>query len=110
MEKMKVSEELGKALDFLIKSYERENDKILKYHSNLSYPWKGKTIEPLNKLSLEDMAKCLIIGYEVEKTPEEKLADLYIKLDKKDRFDYAYGRGIDAALNILDIKVKGINE
>ena len=57
-----------------------------------------------------EFAKAILIGYELDKTPEEKLADLYNELDKRDRFDYAYGCGIDAALNILDIKVKGINE
>lgn len=101
MEKMKVSEELGKALDFLIKSYGRDNDIILKFHSNTSYPWVGKTIEPLNKLSLEDMAKCLIIGYEVEKTPEEKILKIYNNDAIDNMYNKDFNDGIENTLNIF---------
>lgn len=106
--KLKVDKDVYEALETVKKIYENDAKFLIELHS-IEVKWEGR-FASLNKLGAYEFAKAMLIGYEVEKTPEEKLADLYIKLDKKDRFDYAYGRGIDAALNILDIKVKGINE
>lgn len=106
--KLIVDRDVYEALETLKKIYGNDDKCLIKLHSTEA-KWEG-IFNSLNKLGTYEFAKAVLIGYELDKTPEEKLADLYNELDKKDRFDYAYGCGIDAALNILDIKVKGINE
>ena len=63
---------------------------------------------PLNNLDMEQLAKCLIVGYELKETPEEKLLNLY-KMDSSNEYENGIDRGIKMTLDILNIKIKGIN-
>lgn len=61
-------------------------------------------------LSTEDLIKAIYIGYEVEKTPEEKLVDYFSRMDN-DTADASalIAKGIYETLKILELKVEGIN-
>lgn len=61
-------------------------------------------------LTTENLIKAIYIGYEVEKTPEEKLVDYYNDFKKVDgRDSEIITKTIINTLNILDKKVEGIN-
>ncbi|MEC0110444.1 hypothetical protein P4H27_26085 [Paenibacillus taichungensis] len=70
----------------------------------------------LNELSVLDMARCLLIGYEVEMTEEEQLLEAFDECPVVNgawtisENIAAYRDGISTALNILGKKVPGINE
>jgi hypothetical protein len=74
--------------------------------------------EPLNHISLETLNIALYLGYEVEPSPEDKLAKIY----KEAQFfykkhianssgSYHAGQleGIQIALDLFNIRVKGVN-
>lgn len=77
--------------------------------------------EVLIKLSTDTLIRALYIGYEVEQTVEEQLLQLVkenkeshdnaIKLDDRDESMWASGKlkGIKETLDIIGMKVKGIN-
>lgn len=109
MEKLKVNKKMGEALDFAIKERGGDINKLLKQHSKEEIPWRGKRISELNRLNLEDMARALIVGFEVEETPEEKLLRFYKGNSGNEKFDDAFNKGIEAALEALNIKIRGIN-
>lgn len=62
----------------------------------------------LGYLDDNSLLSALINGYEIAKTPEDKLRYYYRSLDMRSReADEAYG--INTALDILGIKIEGIN-
>jgi hypothetical protein len=71
---------------------------------------------PLQKLDIEELSKALLIGYEVEKSPEEKIREYYIRNgDEYASTPYTThlfeGRrqGIVETLDLLEIKIGGVN-
>ena len=61
----------------------------------------------LNKYSTFELAQILVLGYEVEETPEEKLLNFYNrKLGEND----CMCDGIYETLQCLGIQIKGINK
>ena len=74
--------------------------------------WKGDNYQYLNQLSIEQMAIALYVGYELEKTKEEIILETYEYCNgfNDEKLRNFYKRGIYDLLNILDMKVKGINE
>ena len=103
MEKVKVSKfqyyqlkELEKKSVKELKSWYSEMQKCIKHVEDVSY----------NNLTwiLETLAN----GYELEMTPEEKLLEEFNKPSLCE-FDRGVDAGIRTALDILDIKIKGIN-
>ena len=82
----------------------------------------GEGYESLNDLTTADLARALLIGYEVEQTAAEKLAKYYqerkkwaqqaLATDERRSYDVnmAQVQAINATLSILGIKVKGIND
>lgn len=111
-EKMKVSREVADVLDSLNRA-DLSTDTWLKMHSGGE--WRSVKSKPLNTLSLEEFARALIVGYEVEKTPHEVIAVKY----NTSQDDYVYNQcphsegfaeGIEFTLNTLGITVKGVND
>ncbi|MGG0663435.1 hypothetical protein ABE042_04925 [Viridibacillus arvi] len=81
-----------------------------------------KESKPLNNVSVEDLAKALYIGYQVEQTPEEKLIEYFNLLRrtpeeiKKAEIEGDMIPGLSSeqvvvinTLNFLSHKVKGVN-
>jgi hypothetical protein len=75
---------------------------------------------PLESVDIMTLAKALINGYEIEKSPEDKVREYYEGLieTKTDPLNDPYTRelaayeasGVVKTLNLLDIKVPGVNE
>ena len=107
MNKMVISEELAECVDVLLESNSVSG--ILYVHSLKN--WESKE---LNDLSLEDMARILIEGYEIEKKPEEKIKEHYEVFTHEaqflDVFIDGYKLGVTNTLNELGIKIQGINK
>lgn len=103
--------------DVLLRLYSEgwTRDDILNYH--LTVDW-GKSCSALNDLDIMTLAAALVNGYEVEKTPEEKLREYYESLwsdycDSDDPFIEVACESARAAvketLNLLGIKIEGVN-
>ena len=108
MEKIKVEKEIFEALKFWEERNRNSLEDVL-YIRQHQGGFISQKLAPINNLSIEDLCKCLIIGYELEETPEEKLLDLYKNSVINGYEGVQFRRGINETLKILDIKVKGIN-
>lgn len=114
VEKLKVSREVADAIE---KLSDLDASQILMAHS-IEGGWPQKT-NALNELSMEQLATALIVGYEVEKTPHEKIAVIYKHHYPKSRdgsdstqkyFSKGYVKGIKFTLEKLGITIKGVND
>lgn len=114
MDKVFISTIQEKVLLKLKKEF--SNEDILIQHSELFVCgdlW-AMGYESLNSISLEDMAIILLIGYEIKKTPEEKIVDLFNnKVIATGDYSQGYHDGKNCAiisvLDILNMKIDGIN-
>lgn len=114
---VKVSKELADALKKAL-SYENGNeDGVLLYHSEMiisdgGFEWTNEC-EPLNDLSPLELAKILIEGWEVEKSPEEKVREIYNEYVDKMRYapyeTEEVCEIITEVLDALEIKIEGVN-
>ena len=123
MEKVKVAKEVAEALDMLKERL--SDDRVL---SLLSSDMKdrevaciyGKTFVDCRrvvrgKMSPMDTARALLVGYETDKTPEERILEAFRKLPKKtyscgcDNREFGEAEGILLTLNTLGIRIKGVN-
>ncbi|MCT6924594.1 hypothetical protein [Metasolibacillus sp.] len=113
-EKVKVSREVAKAIEYVKENYKFESS--LRVH--LSENWHSSHLRCLKELSTEAFVSLLLNGYEIEETPEEKLLATYQRQrtwqETNDPYDRrahtAYGNAIVYTLDTLGIKIKGINE
>lgn len=113
-EKVKVSREIAEALDTVL-----PNGNISRCIEAHVKDWDYHPKKPLNNLTTEEFAKCCLVGYEVELTPEEKILDDYL-IEKNNSetspfhesraISHGYTLGVRSTLNFLGIKIKGINE
>ena len=104
VEKIKVSREVADAIDWVKNNANFENAMFIQ--SNES--WAGDSLVVLNDLKVEELARLLIIGYEIEETPEEKALVYYEELGKRNL--EGIRRHIANVLTIAEIKIKGIND
>ncbi|KYG89018.1 hypothetical protein A0U40_13405 [[Bacillus] sp. KCTC 13219] len=114
-EKVKVSREVAEALRTVL-----PNGNIGACIEMHVKGWEYKPKLPLNKLTTEEFARCCLIGYEIEETPEEKLLKEFELATERsetptnDLYVNGYWNGIResilATLDILGIKIKGIND
>jgi len=75
--------------------------------------------DDLKDLDIMTLAAALINGYEVEKTPEEKVRELYatnyqrheqsMPHSKEDIFTSGVAEGIRSTVDCLGIKIEGVN-
>ncbi|MDF4197359.1 hypothetical protein [Bacillus subtilis] len=102
--------------DALLHLYSAEWTKsdILEYHAT------GEWLEhcySLNDLDILTLAAALVNGYEVEKTPEEKVREFYESFNtgfgtfhSETHFRFEeYQRVIKSTLNFLGVKIEGVN-
>lgn len=101
MEKVKVSREVAEAIE-----HRREKGYKLKDFMNAYFVsgFIGLGCDALDRLDIETYAKALINGYEVEKTPQEKLLE-YINSLSAEQIQVVVN-----SLSILNIKVSGVND
>lgn len=104
-EKLKVNYETYEALNGIqrlgVESI-LQNHYVAKYGN---FPWVGYE-EPLNKLSLEEMATAVINGYALCETPADKFNRMYLKyINSTIQFeqDFANGMKYTAELFGLDV-------
>lgn len=117
-EKVTVPREVAEALD-RIDSGRVTVDMALVFHTNDALIGENA---PLQTLTIGDLARALIVGYEVEKTPEEKVREYYTEIAvKRDgaKFQddvisavrYEHMRmAIRETLDLLGIKIGGVND
>ncbi|MEC1507036.1 hypothetical protein P9D42_15430 [Bacillus haynesii] len=124
-----ITKEQARAIDEGIKCYARQGldigpnlyNRFMIDHANVltkvDDPWTG-VFSCLNDLDLMTLAAALINGYEVEKTPEEKVREYYEELC--DEFDCAYWssdeikylckkQAVRETLDKLGMKIEGVN-
>lgn len=97
----------------LTKEQAEKIEKLLDYHTRDRIVNDFVTAENRSKegLTLDVLIKALYIGYEVDQTPEEQLVDFFNEQINTDGYNQmATEAAIVKVLDILNIKVKGINE
>ena len=111
MEKVKVSKEMFEALK-VMEGYTKKGILTLVEQKVNDFQHKPFQFKILNSLTLEEVLDIYYKGYELEETPEEKLSKHYDVMKKHivDPFDHGYVAGIESAIRMLGIKIKGINE
>lgn len=106
--------------DALLGLYAEEWSKehVLEYH--VTREWTDR-FSPLNDLDTVTLAAALINGYEVEKTPEEKVREYYEEAQRRCKarsetgdieglwYNAGRGYGVVDTLDILGIKIEGVN-
>ncbi|WGD77715.1 hypothetical protein P5643_13950 [Bacillus subtilis] len=92
-------------------------ERLIRGHADDSGDWSGE-YAPLNDLDIMTLAAALVNGYEVEKTPEEKVREYFESLwsdycNSDDPFIEVACESARAAvnetLNLLGIKIEGVN-
>ncbi|MEH6941618.1 hypothetical protein [Bacillus sp. JJ722] len=115
-QKVTLPADVAQALESALDNWCGNKERLLSVHAMPS-DWLGG-LEPLNTLDMITLASALINGYEIEKTPEEKVSYYYKfliakKEDPRYYGDWKYNTGaVDAikeTLNLLDIKIEGVN-
>jgi hypothetical protein len=118
VELMTVSKEVAEALEKVKEDQKNNFARIVEYHVEESPEWSSE-LAPLNSLSLDSMIRALYIGYEVEKTPEEKIKELFdsygpqltgFRAGHHEPDDERVQMGIKLTLDKLGMKVEGIND
>ena len=116
MGKVKVSKEVAEAIEFVRNELRWRDDLVIR--RILSSSWERPETEILNaegdyELSMK-IINALINGYEIELTPEEKVAEYFSSIKvhyEKYRFDRDSAKltAVKDILAILGIKIEGIN-
>lgn len=116
MEKIKVSSEVATFINNYEKGYKYVGweDSLIVDHSKMwfdSFLGANEEAVCMKDVTPLQLSKILIYGYEVEKTPEEKLLDRYkyhARSGRKSDYSRGVADGIAMALVRLGIEVKGI--
>jgi hypothetical protein len=99
MNKVLLTKEQAEALESALEINGGDRAGVSQWHAQNI--WTGKQ-EPLGDLDLETVNVALYVGYEIEKGPAEKVYDYYLNNIER-------GPVIENVLNLLNIKIKGIN-
>lgn len=119
--KVTVSKEVAEAIEYLRNNIGYNFSDFMKVKTQGGWT---TTIESmsLNDVPIETLAKALIDGYEIEMSPEEKVREYYDRCrenariaDNNERYDQAeylnaQALGTSITLDILGIKIEGIND
>ena len=125
-----ITKEQARAIEEGIKCYVRQGldlgpklyNRFLIDHANVltevDDPW-ADMFSCLNDLDIMTIAAALINGYEVEKTPEEKVREYYaanyqrheqsMPRSKDDFYTSGVAEGVRNTLDCLGIKIEGVN-
>lgn len=84
------------------------NEAILRHHyvaKHDGFPWNNYA-EPLNALSLEEMARAVINGYELCETPADKFNRMYLKyINSTIQFEQDFANGMKYAADLFGLDV-----
>ncbi|MFK4167659.1 hypothetical protein ACI2LM_15580 [Paenibacillus lautus] len=88
-------------------------DEIVLLHSSMFIVtrerWRDE-LDPLNDLSMDEMIRAIYFGYEIARTPEEKLLQEFEQAEARFGADsMAFKTGLQMAAEILGHKVAGVN-
>lgn len=112
-EKVKISREQEKLLNERISHYKQQGLNLNQIVSCVFDDKKSRGFfegTSFHNMGTFDFMKILTGQYEVEQTPEDKLQILYKDCKySHDSDDETFAKGIKTALNILGIKIKGVN-
>jgi hypothetical protein len=111
--KLFVSKSQAEALDGIISNQE-QFEAIRAHMGSDGLGWSRLDRAALNGMSIENLIGALVFGYEVEKTPEEKLLHMYENpliryAATNSSTTTAYKQGITDALNAVGKVIEGIN-
>lgn len=122
-EKIKVSKGIANVIDRYItrniKNYELSLESAMEdlivCHPNIDWEdYLDGEFKELENITTYDLMQVLVLGYEVEKTPEDKVREIYSTYNVSDDISPAYS-SCDIAdviidvLDGLDIKIEGVN-
>ena len=116
MEKVKLTSEQAIVFEDMKKRW-LTRDAVLQH---LAHGWtKVNHYDKLNSIDDDDFIKALYIGYEVEKTPEEKVKTYFDSVienwdkNQDEKWDRYYEGSHDAIITVLGelgIKIEGVNK
>jgi hypothetical protein len=116
MDKVVLKKDVAEAIERWLRMNDGNKDMLLRFHADKG-DWEFG-FQAFNTIDLMTMASALINGYEVEKSPEDKV---------RERFDYCYKQwqtagdapyrryyhgkvvGVQQTLDLLGIKITGVN-
>lgn len=111
--KVVLTQAIAEVLEELTNTW--SNAEIITDHANPEEYWSGNRL-PLNDIGLDTLIRALYIGYTIEQTVEEQLLEMYEEAynhakTSHETQDWWSGRmdGISTSLDIIGMKVKGIN-
>jgi hypothetical protein len=107
LEKAVITKAQAKSLERWLETFTGGKEELVKTHI-LGEEWVDDS-EALNGLSLERLIVALYIGYEVDETPEEKIASYYRSIVYKTDFCNGLKTGVRTALDLLNIKIEEVN-
>lgn len=114
MKKIEIPREVAEAIEAL-RAEKYSNFGIIDLYVNGEYGARYK--HTLRKIATDDLMTALVVGYVIEKTPEEKREEAYESIRKQYNNAYylydedgdIYRDGIEDTLDWLDIKIEGVN-
>ncbi|WEY98938.1 hypothetical protein P5634_13790 [Bacillus subtilis] len=113
-----ITKEQADAIEFWLKEYGTDKGRFIEAHANDNREWYGECA-PLNDLDIMSLAAALVNGYEVEKTPEEKVRELYNQhrheaacsfTDEGTNLSLGKAFGIKEASKVFGVDVEGWDE
>lgn len=114
--KVTVPKEVAEAIDFL-KEHD-DNIPYVLYRVSKDKPIIDANCGTLTGLDIYTIMSALVNGYEIEKSPEEKLREYYSESEDRRRISQGFGNekrylgrkeGVNKTLDILGITIEGIN-
>ncbi|MCY9090880.1 hypothetical protein [Bacillus mojavensis] len=115
-----ITKQQAEAIEFWTQEHDGDTykERLIKAHVDAAVRW-GGMYAPLNDLDLLTLAAALVNGYEVEKTPEERVQQYYYDLRRaEDRLEERGESGpqfrqgwqsVEETLNLLGIQIEGVN-
>jgi hypothetical protein len=108
--KVLLTKEQAEALESALAVDGGKREQVVEWH--LQDLWSGKR-EALNGMPLDTIIRALYVGYELDKSPEEKLIayiqELHEQAVKEEIVASAKILGVMKTLEILNIDLKGMN-
>lgn len=104
--KVTLPRDVAEAIERYLNEFDKE--RLLKAHGD-SGEWVDDDRQALNKIDLMTLASALVNGYEVEKSPEERVLKFYLEGDVPYQWMSEKRRIIKTTLDLLGIKIEGVN-
>ncbi|MFF5818489.1 hypothetical protein [Lysinibacillus capsici] len=113
MDKVKVSQDVADALDYVTRNF--SNKAIIDAHVRTPNGWHMDENKALKGLDLDFLCQALYCGYTAEQTPDEKVLEYFNTYKNKilagtaTPIDELVARSIETTCVLLNAKIKGVN-